>query len=101
MAKFTIACRGEDQEAKQLLTTLVPRGFRRCGASSRVKVNWLEASQRTATQEIRQIRQPDLEAIQAEVNRGYGVTVKLESLCQKLQHQTNSLVEERKQLTEI
>ena len=52
---------------------------------------------------IRQTRESDadLETTQVEVNRGYGVTVKLESLCRKLQNQTNSLVEERKQLTVI
>ena len=52
---------------------------------------------------IRQIRELDagLETTQAEVSRGYGVTVKLESLCRKLQIQTNSFVEERRQLTDM
>ena len=35
------------------------------------------------------------------MNRAFGVTVKLESLCRKLQNQTNSLVEETKQLAVI
>ena len=51
MAKLMIACRCEDQESKHLLNNAdMPRRFGRCGASSRVKMKWLEASQRTATQ---------------------------------------------------
>ena len=80
----------------------MPIGFRRCG-----KLQSKDELARTVTEgshaTIRQIREPDadLETTQAEMNRGYGLTVKLESLCRKLQRQTNSLAEERKQLTQI
>ena len=102
MAKLVIACRCEDQEAKQLLNNSdVPDGF---SVVAQAPACELARSVTEYTHaKIRQIREPDadLETTQAEVNRGYGVTVKLESLCPKLQNQTNSSVEERKQLTEI
>ena len=106
MAKLMIACRCEDQEAKQLLNNADMPDAKKVQALWR-KLQSEDELARSVTEDshakIRQIRKPDafLETTQAEVNRGYGVTVKLESLCRKLQNQTNSLVEERKQLTKI
>ena len=106
MAKLMIACRCEDQETKELLNNADMPDAKKVWALWR-KLQSEDELARSVTEDshtkIRQIREPDadLETAQAELNRGYGVTVKLESLCRKLQNQTNSLVKERKQLTEI
>ena len=54
------------------------------------KALWRKLQSEDDHAKIRQIPEPDayMETTHAEVNREYGVTVKLEPLCRKLQNQT-------------
>jgi hypothetical protein len=103
--RFRAAAKTKTKEAKQLLNNAdMPD-------AEKVQALWSKLQSedelaRSVTEDshakIRQIRETDadLETTQAEVNRGHGVTAKLESLCRQLQNQTKGLVDERKQLTD-
>ena len=84
----SLPCRCEDQRAKQLLNDADMPDAKKVQALWR-KLQSEHELARSVTEDshakIRQIREPDadLETTQAEVNRGYGVTVKLESLCRR------------------